>query len=76
MAVGGALGQRKFPVSCERVALSRIGGPSKAAQIPEESWESKFSDGTSTQSRVSAPNVRKNATQTKLTRKLTSKVRV
>jgi hypothetical protein len=44
----------------ERVALSRIRSTSKAAQIPEESWESKVSAGNSTWSRVSAPNVRKN----------------
>jgi hypothetical protein len=36
MAIGGALEQRKFPVSCERVAFSRVGGSDKAAQIPEE----------------------------------------
>jgi hypothetical protein len=36
MATGGALGQRKFPVNCERVAFSRIRGSSKAVQIPEE----------------------------------------
>jgi hypothetical protein len=53
----------------KRVALSRIGGPSKAAQIPEESWESKVSAGNSTRSRVSAPNVRKNATLKESSRK-------
>jgi hypothetical protein len=36
MATGGALGRRKFPVSCDGVAFSRIRGSSKAAQIPEE----------------------------------------
>jgi hypothetical protein len=36
MAIGGMLGQRKFPVSCERMAFSRIGGSGKAAQILEE----------------------------------------
>jgi hypothetical protein len=36
MAIGGALGQRKFPVNCERVAFSRIGGSGKAAQILEQ----------------------------------------
>jgi hypothetical protein len=53
MAIGGALGQRKFPVNCERVAFSRIGGSGKTAQILEEgngSWggggrESKVSAG-------------------------------
>jgi hypothetical protein len=45
----------------ERVALSRIRGPGKAAQIPEESQESKVSARNSTQSPVLAPNVRKNA---------------
>jgi hypothetical protein len=45
----------------ERVALSRIWGPGKAAQIPEESRESKVSAGNSTRSRVSAPNVKKRA---------------
>jgi hypothetical protein len=54
----------------------RIGGPGKAAQIPEESQESKVSAGNSTRDRVSAPNVRKKAAQRKLTRKLTSKGRV
>jgi hypothetical protein len=42
MAIGGALERRNFPVSCKRVAFSRIGGSGKAAQIPEEgngSWE-------------------------------------
>jgi hypothetical protein len=69
-------GVEELPCELVRVALSRIGGPSKAAQIPEESQESKFSAGNSTRSWVSAPNVRKNATQRKLTRKLTSKGRV
>ena len=54
-------GAEEIPVSCERVAFSRIGGPGKAAQIPEESRESKVSAGNSTRSWVSAPNVRKNA---------------
>jgi hypothetical protein len=36
MVIGGALGQRKFPVSSEGVLFSRIGGPGKAAQILEE----------------------------------------
>jgi hypothetical protein len=36
MAIGGALGRRKFLVSCEKVAFSRIGGSSKAAHILEE----------------------------------------
>jgi hypothetical protein len=36
MAIGDTLGHRKFPVSCERVVFSRIGGSNKAAQIPEE----------------------------------------
>jgi hypothetical protein len=36
MTIGGALGWRKFPVSCEGVAFSRIGGYGKAAQIQEE----------------------------------------
>jgi hypothetical protein len=36
MAIGGTLGWRKFPVTCEGVVFSRIGGSSKAAQIPEE----------------------------------------
>jgi hypothetical protein len=36
MAIGGALGQKKFPVSCERVTFSRIEGSGKAAQILEE----------------------------------------
>jgi hypothetical protein len=36
MAIRGALGQRKFPVSYERVVFSRIGGSGKAAQILEE----------------------------------------
>jgi hypothetical protein len=36
MAIGGALEKRKFPVSCEGVALSSIRGLGKAAQIPEE----------------------------------------
>jgi hypothetical protein len=48
------LGQRKFPVSCERVAFSRIGGSGKAAQIADEGsgswggggWESKASAGS------------------------------
>jgi hypothetical protein len=64
--VGGALGRRNFPVSSlsasERLALSRIGGPGKAAQILEESRESKVSARNSTRSWVLAPNVRKNAT--------------
>jgi hypothetical protein len=54
MAIGGMLGRRKFPVNCERVAFSRIGGSGKAAQILEEgngSWngggrESKVSAGS------------------------------
>jgi hypothetical protein len=29
MAIGGMLGQRKFPVSCERVAFPRIRVPAK-----------------------------------------------
>jgi hypothetical protein len=29
MAIGGTLGQRNFPVSCERVAFSRMGVPAK-----------------------------------------------
>jgi hypothetical protein len=29
MAIGGTLGQRKFPVSCEKVAFSRIRVPAK-----------------------------------------------
>jgi hypothetical protein len=45
----------------ERVAFFRIGVPGKAAQIPEESRESKVSTGNSTRSQVLAPNVRKNA---------------
>jgi hypothetical protein len=36
MAIGGVLGQRKFPASCEGVVFFRIGGSSKAAQILEE----------------------------------------
>jgi hypothetical protein len=36
MAIGGTLGRRIIPVSCEGVVFSRIGGSSKAAQIPEE----------------------------------------
>jgi hypothetical protein len=38
-----------------------LGGLSKAAQILEESQESKVSAGNSTRSQVPAPNVRKNA---------------
>jgi hypothetical protein len=34
--IGGTLGQRKFPVIREGVEFSRIRGPSKAAQVPEE----------------------------------------
>jgi hypothetical protein len=39
MGIGGALGWRKFPVSCERVTFSRIGDSGKAAQILERKWE-------------------------------------
>jgi hypothetical protein len=75
MAIGGVLGQRNFPVSCEGVAFSRIGASGKAAQIPEEgNWsrerESRMGWGRPrgqgqcqkcTPILVTAPNVRKNA---------------
>jgi hypothetical protein len=42
MAIGGVLGRRKFPVSCERVAFSRIGGSSKSSSDPRgRKWEFK-----------------------------------
>jgi hypothetical protein len=36
MAIEDVLVWKKFPVSCEGVAFSRIWGSSKAAQIPKE----------------------------------------
>jgi hypothetical protein len=60
MVVGGALGRRNFPVSCERVALSRIEGSGKASLVWRKGmgvereragwggggWESKVSAGS------------------------------
>jgi hypothetical protein len=53
MAIGGTLGRRKFPVSCERVVLSMIRGSGKAAQIPEEGNGSRDREGE--QDRVGRP---------------------